>query len=350
MAIKRYSRLEPLIFIWFMGPYTILINLLLFGGCVLHSARTFFSYLGISLLYFALIYSVFGMVAVLVKKRFPGDHELFRRIAILLPLFYVMNLLTVQGVYLVYENLGKMDCPPRRMMEWWVTGYGCLSSSILTFINEAAVGWEKWKSAMAETGLLQSAYQRSRLLSLKRQLHPHFLFNCFNSLSSLIQEDEAEAGKFLDELTKVYRYLLKGEEERLVNLEEELKFIDSYLYLVRTRFSTALTVHIDILPEATLKKIAPMSLLVVLENIIYRNAFSKAEPVAVRIHTDKSVALTIENTLQPKSIDSNGADHEEGLDDLVNKYRLLCQPEVQIFETMVSRTLIIPLIENETLV
>lgn len=339
--------MEPRIFIWFMGPYTVLINLLLFGGCVVQSTGVFFSYFGISLLYFSLIYSIFGMVAMLIKRRFPGDHELFRRIVILLPVFYVMNLLTVQGVYLVYETAANINCLPRRYMEWWVTGYGCLASSILTFINEAAVGWEKWKVAMAETGALQSAYQRSRLLSLRRQLHPHFLFNCFNSLSSLIQEDEAEAGKFLDELTKVYRYLLKGEEERLVCLEEELRFIDAYLYLVRARFGTALTVQIDVLPEAILKKIAPMSLLVVLENIIYRNAFSKVQPVTIHVRTEDHTALIIENTLQPKSFDSSGTDHEAGLDDLVNKYRLLCQPEVQIHETMARRTLIIPLIEND---
>lgn len=350
MQIKRYSRIEPMIFIWFMLPYTFLINLLLFGSCVLGSAGGFFSRLGISLLYFAVIYSLFGMVAVLVKKRFPGDHELFRRIVILLPLFSAMNLLTVQGVYLLYENLSIEGCQVRRYMEWWVTGYGCLMSAILTFINEAGVGWEKWKMAMTETDRLQSAYQKSRLLSLKRQLHPHFLFNCFNSLSSLIQENEKEAEKFLDELTKVYRYLLKGAEEQLIDLEEELKFIDSYLYLVRTRFGAALEVRVETDLAYRVKKIAPMSLLIVLENIIYRNAFSKSHPLHIEIRTQPGARLLISNTLQPKPHAEDGHDQEEGLDDLIGKYRLLGGPEMEIRETGTSRTILIPLSEkNDTL-
>jgi len=355
---KRYSKIEPKIFVWFMTPYTVLINILLFGYCVFSSVRTFFLYFGVSLVYFAIIYSVFGVVAVLVKKRFPGDDELFRRIGIFLPLFCVMNLLTVQGVYLMYEKLPPYGCPVRREMEWWVTAYGCLASAILTFINEAALGWEKWKNAMTETNRLQNAYQKSRLMSLKRQLHPHFLFNCFNTLSSLIQEDEQDAGKFLDELTKVYRYLLKGEEEQLVSLHEELKFIESYLYLVKTRFGTALRVAVDVGPEEGKRKIAPMSLLIVLENIIYRNVFSKTQPLQIDIRTEKETggalpalrSLIICNTLQPKPVTGDGFDQEEALDDLVSKYRLLGRPEVEILESHTRRSVIIPLIEvNELL-
>jgi len=349
MQIRRYSRIEPMIFIWFMLPYTVLINLLLFGYCTLSSPGAFFSKLGISLLYFAVIYSIFGTAAMLVKRRFPGDHELFRRTGILLPLFCVMNLLTIQAVYLLYEALPLSSCPVQRSMEWWVTGFACLASAILTFVNEAGLGWEKWKTAMMETDRLQSAYQKSRLMSLRRQLHPHFLFNCFNSLSSLIQENEKGAEKFLDELTRVYRYLLKGAEEQLVDLGEELKFIDAYLYLVKTRFGPALDFEIRIDKEDETKKIAPMSLLVVLENIIYRNAFSKAEPLGIDIRTLEDGSLMVTNTVQPKPVTGDGPDQEEGLDDLVGKYRLLGGPGIVIHETPACRSVCIPLIENSTL-
>lgn len=349
MQLKRYSRIEPMIFIWFMLPYTVLVNLLLFGYCAFASAGHFFVRLGISLLYFGVIYSVFGVAAMLVKRRFPGDHELFRRIGILLPLFCVMNLLAIQGVYLLYERLPLGECGVQRSMEWWVTGYGCLASAIITFVNEAGLGWEKWKTAMMETDRLNSAYQKSRLMSLKRQLHPHFLFNCFNTLSSLIQESGPEAEKFLDELTRVYRYLLKGAEEQLVSLGEELKFIDAYLYLVKTRFGPALEVEMRIDKIEENKKIAPMSLLIVLENIIYRNAFSKSQPLRIDIQTRIDGSLLIQNTLQPKPVTGDGPDQEEGLDDLVSKYRLLDTREMIIRETATCRSVFIPLIEKTDL-
>jgi two-component system LytT family sensor kinase len=349
MQIKRYSSKEPLIFVWFMVPYTIVMNGLVFGNCIFSSLKVFAKLFGISVLYFALIYSVFGVVATLVKKRLPEDGQLFKRIGLLLPLFYVMNILTVQGLYLIYEKVNFNDCVVRRDMEWWVTGFGCLASTIITFLNEAVVGWEKWKTSVTETARLQSAYHKSRFLSLKRQINPHFLFNCFNTLSSLITEDEKEAEQFLDELTKVYRYLLKGEDEQLVSLTEELKFANSYLYLNKTRFGNALEVEINIREEDRLKKIPPFSLQVIMENIIYRNAFSKSSPMQIHLYTNNKNALVIKNTLHPKPV-KDIMDYEEALVNLINKYRLLFKPEVEVYETATHRMVILPLIEKEVAV
>jgi two-component system LytT family sensor kinase len=345
MQIKRYSSKEPMIFVWFVIPYVILINLLTFGACNFSSLTNFLQSFGTSTLYFTFIYAIFGAVAVLIKKRLPGDNELFKRVGVMLIVFYMMNLLSVQAFYLYYEYTGWANCMVRRSMEWWVTAFSCIASTILTFINEAAAGWEKWKTSITETGRLQSAYQRSRLLSLKRQVNPHFLFNCFNTLSSLISEDEREAEKFLDEMTRVYRYLLKGDEEQLVSVKEELRFIQSYLYLNSTRFGSALQVDIRIREEDEEKKLPPLSLQVVLENIIYQNAFSKSSPMTISIYTNNKNALVIKNTLHPKPI-KDIMDYEEALDNLVNKYKLLYKPEVEVYETSTHRMIVLPLIEK----
>jgi two-component system LytT family sensor kinase len=265
---------------------------------------------------------------------------------LMLPVFYLMNVLSVQCIYILYESINWISCSPLRSMEWWTTGFGCLASTMLTFINEAAAGWDKWKTSVTETGRLQNAYQKSRLLSLKRQINPHFLFNCFNTLSSLISEDEVEAEQFLDEMTKVYRYLLKGDEESLVSLDEELKFIDAYLYLSITRFGSALDTAINVEEKSRHKMIAPLSLQVILENIIYRNAFSKTNPLHIHIYTNTGNTLVIHNTLQPKN-SSDAMNYEEALDDLVNKYRLLSKQEIAIYETATQRDILIPLIEKE---
>jgi two-component system, LytTR family, sensor kinase len=346
MQIRRYSGKEPIIFAWVMAPYTIVMNALVFGACIFSSLKVFAESFIISAVYFAFIYAVFGTVALMIRKRFPQDGDLFRRIALMLPIFYLMNILTVQCLYILYESINWSPCKPLRSMEWWTVGFGCLASTMLTFINEAAAGWDKWKTSVTETGRLQSAYQKSRLLSLKRQINPHFLFNCFNTLSSLISEDGDEAEQFLDEMTKVYRYLLKGDEDPLVSLDEELKFIDAYLYLNITRFGSALDVAINVEESSRRRMIAPLSLQIILENIIYRNAFSKANPVHIHIYTNTHNALVIHNTLQPKN-SSDAINYEEALDDLVNKYKLLSQKEVEIYETATQRDILIPLIEKE---
>jgi LytS/YehU family sensor histidine kinase len=329
-----------------MVPYVFFMNWLIFGQCIFSSLKVFFVSFGTSIFYFAFIYFLFGVVAVLIKKRFPGDSEFFKRITTMLPVFYLMNLLMIQGAYLFYENVPVVSCLPLRYNEWWVTAFACLCSTVITFINEAMVGWEKWKASVTETSRLQNTYQKSRLLVLKRQINPHFLFNCFNSLSSLINEEGDEAEKFLDEMTKVYRYLLKGDNEHLVPLAEEMRFIQSYLFLTNTRFGSALQINIDINETDKGKKLPPLSLQVVLENIIYRNAFSKASPLFVRIFSCGDDKLVIENNQQLKQT-NDSANYEEGLDNLVNKFQLLNQQKVEILETEAERKVFLPLILSQ---
>lgn len=329
-----------------MIPYTVILNLLMLGACSVSTTTLFFRCFGFSLLYFCIIYMVFGFVALIIRRNFPADHELFRRIAVMLPVFYILNLLSTQTAYLLYEKNGWVGCSPLRSMQWWVFSFSCIASTILTLLNEASAGWEQWKASVTETSRLQNAYQKSRLLILKRQINPHFLFNCFNTLSSLIQEDAEEAERFLDELTKVYRYLLQGDEQKLVKLEDELRFMISYLYLGKTRFGSALQVDIQVRENMVQLKMAPLTLQVVLENIIYSNAFSKDEPLFIRISDDDRRRLIIGNNEQPKKL-SEASDQEEALDDLVKKYRLLCKPGVEILETEGYREVIVPLIEKE---
>ena len=133
-------------------------------------------------------------------------------------------------------------------------------STVITFINEGVANWEAWKASISENERLNNVYQRSRLLGLKGQINPHFLFNCFNTLSGLIQEDESKAELFLDEMTKVHRYLLRSDDELLVPLEMEIKFAQSYLYLARERFGDAISTSIDIGEDAMERKLPPLSM------------------------------------------------------------------------------------------
>ena len=119
-------------------------------------------------------------------------------------------------------------------------------STVITFINEGMANWENWKNSLSESEKLKNAYQRSKLLGLKGQINPHFLFNCFNTLSGLIQENEEEAEKFLDEMTKVHRYLLRGDDEYLVPLADEMKFAAAYLYLTKARFGNAIVTEVNV--------------------------------------------------------------------------------------------------------
>jgi len=109
-----------------------------------------------------------------------------------------------------------------------------------TFLLEGVNSYNEWKRNNTETEKLNVSYNQSRLNALKSQVNPHFLFNCLNTLSSLIQEDEEKAEMFLNEMSKVYRYMLRNDEETLVPLEVELGFIKSYHHLLKARYGDGL--------------------------------------------------------------------------------------------------------------
>ena len=333
-----------MVFIWIMVPYILIMNLMILGTCIFSGLGTFLSTFGITVVYFSLVYGVFGSIAVVIRAQKPGAGDLFKRIGIMLPAFYVMNIGAVYGAYAVYDFLTLTDCSPRYSWVWWTILYGCIMSTLITFINEGMANWEQWKNSLAESEKLNSAFQRSKLLGLKGQINPHFLFNCFNTLSGLIDENEEEAEKFLDEMTKVHRYLLRGDDEHLVPVSEEIKFAASYLYLTKARFGNAIKAHIDIPAEMLQLRIPPLSLQVLLENIIYTNALSKKEPLSIRITHDGNHNLILIHTIHEKTIIKN-LSLDEGLDNLINKYRLMNTEEIRIHENPDRREIVLPLFE-----
>jgi LytS/YehU family sensor histidine kinase len=215
----------------------------------------------------------------------------------------------------------------------------------LTFLNEGIYRFESWKKNLAETDQLKMTYKQSQLIGLKSQINPHFLFNSLNSLSGLIQEDTDKAEKFLDEMSKVYRYMLRNDEEQLVTLRTEIPFIFSYFSLLKSRYGAAVELHIDITETDKDKFIPPLSLQVIIENALFQNKTSKTSPLKMRIETSGEGSLLVSNNLQKKFL-TETTDQETGLDNLIKKYQLMGQKPVEIHETGEQRVIILPLIDK----
>jgi hypothetical protein len=348
MRLKRYNQKEPLVFLFVMVPYVVVINLLLFGTCIFSSTGMFLKSFAYNSIYMFLIYFVFGSVAIFIRNHFTADADLFKRIATMLPIFYAMNFGVIAGLLFLHKNQWLLPCPVNPGMYWWTVLYGCIMSTVITFINEGLSNWEAWKGSLAETEKLRNAYQRSRLLGLKGQINPHFLFNCFNTLSGLIHEDENNAEKFLEEMTRVHRYLLRNDDELLVPVADEIKFASSYLYLTKTRFGAAIDASINVHETAAYNKfVPPLSMQVILENIIYTNALSKANPLTIQIKNEKA-DIYIEHTVHEKSI-SVSFEEDEGLDNLLNKYKLLNASPIQIREHVGKRIIILPMLQKKSI-
>jgi two-component system, LytTR family, sensor kinase len=182
---------------------------------------------------------------------------------------------------------------------------------------------------------------QSQLLGLKSQVNPHFLFNSLNTLSSLIHEDAGTAEDFLDHMSKVYRYLLRNNEDQLVELCIELSFVKSYYFLLKARHGEALQVEFLIDPQCEGEKLPPLTLQMIIEHAIGQNTMSRSNPLIIRISADKD-RLLVWNNIQPRM---NNAEFTEGIENIKKKYRLLSQEEVEIVETGTERMIRLPLLK-----
>ncbi|GAB4026664.1 sensor histidine kinase [Spirosoma koreense] len=177
---------------------------------------------------------------------------------------------------------------------------------------------------------MQQEKMDMQMRALQSQINPHFLFNGLNTLSSLIDESPRQAGEFVDELSNVYRYLLRSNDSELTKLSIELRFILSYFHLLKTRFGGSIALDIAVDDQFDEALLPPLTLQLLVENAVKHNVVLASRPLTIRIRTTESRQLVIENTLQPKkiSVESNGV----GLSNIAEKYRLLNQSQPLIEE------------------
>ncbi|MBD2702151.1 histidine kinase [Spirosoma sp. BT702] len=181
-----------------------------------------------------------------------------------------------------------------------------------------------------------------QLRALQAQVNPHFLFNSLNSLSALIEDDPPRASQFVDELSVVYRYLLKANDQQLTTLANELAFIQAYYHLLKTRYGTGLTLNVEVDTEFHPCLLPPLSLQLLVENAVKHNVVLPSRPLLVDIYTDAAGHLIVRNNLQRKNTRtiSNGV----GLTAILHQYHQLKQPPPEITEAEGQFSIRLPLI------
>ena len=165
--------------------------------------------------------------------------------------------------------------------------------------------------------------------NLKQHLNPHFLFNSLTSLSSLIRLDQHMAGNFLDKMSKVYRYILKNRDNEVMPISEELKFVQLYIGLQKTRFEEGLQVIINIDEEHYHRKIAPVTLQNLVENAIKHNTADEASPLTIELFVEQDY-LVVRNNLQKKKFVETS--NRQGLANMQSLYRYLSTRPMEIIE------------------
>ncbi|MDP4265004.1 MAG: histidine kinase [Bacteroidota bacterium] len=343
LGLPHYTTRDLSILLWTIIPFSILLNIIIFGSDYFSSARVLCIATLVSFLVMSGSFILYGNIAVGFRQRFPGDHFFLKRTLILILLFLTMSALIIFGIYKLYDGIGFLgDRKEENNFTWAYITTGILNI-FLTFLNEGIYRYESWKANLRETEELKIAYKESQLIGLRSQVNPHFLFNSLNSLSGLIQEDTAKAENFLDEMSKVYRYMLRNDDDPLVKLSTEIQFILSYFSLLKARYGDAVELEISVNDADKEKNLPPLSLQIIAENALYQNITSKNSPLKIAITSGGANTLLIKNNLQRKMIIETG-DQESGLDNLIKKYQLMSEKPVEIHDAGNERTIVLPLI------
>lgn len=200
----------------------------------------------------------------------------------------------------------------------------------------------RYKNVQLEAEILKKQNAEARFEALKNQISPHFLFNSFNVLSSLVYKDADTASKFIEQLSSVYRYLLNNQESRVVKLREELSFIDSYIFLLKIRFKNNLIIINSIDESLKESYIAPVTLQLLIENAIKHNVVSRAEPLTIKLYNDEK-HIIVENNIQLKEVKETSTNI--GLKNLKERYNYLSGKDTFSILSNGSFTVKIPLIE-----
>ena len=170
--------------------------------------------------------------------------------------------------------------------------------------------------------------QHAELNSIKGELDPHFVFNALTTLSHLISVDHEKAQLFTQKLAQVYKYLLINKDRELISLNDEIKFIDDYFFLLNIRYDNRLSLSFNLDNNYVEKiMIIPCSLQLLVENAIKHNQFSEQDPLQINV-TLNGEYLKVENNVRNRQYATSST--KIGLANLSNRYRLVYNKDIII--------------------
>jgi sensor histidine kinase YesM len=184
----------------------------------------------------------------------------------------------------------------------------------------------------------------AKFTALKNQLDPHFLFNSLNVLTGLIEENPPAAVQFTTALSKVYRYVLEQKDKELVTIAQELDFAKRYLSLLKMRYEDSLEVQLPDTIKNPEAKVVPLSLQLLIENAVKHNSATPTNKLFIKIEETEN-HLVITNSLNSKQTLKKGTGL--GLQNIIQRFRLLSNRPVKVVKSDTYFTVYLPLLTKK---
>ncbi len=174
---------------------------------------------------------------------------------------------------------------------------------------------------------LKEELNQAKAQLLRNQLHPHFLFNTFNSLYSLSLKNHPETSDYILKLSSMMRYLTDETHLGKVPLNNEIDFIEKYIAIERIRFGKDARIELTIEDSNDDEKlIAPFLLITLVENAFKHGFYTNSKDAFVSINVNienKDLLFTVENSFFNKQHFQESKREGKGLENLRQRLQLL---------------------------
>lgn len=232
--------------------------------------------------------------------------------------------------------------PPVQFLQTVVKGE--VMVSLVIAIEIIKLYYEVQKNNEHEKAFIQKELLASQFQSLKNQVNPHFLFNSFSVLDSLIHDDPKLASDFLGRLSKMYRYMLDHQDRPLVSLAKEFEILESYLFLLKTRHEDSLSVDIEVDLVAADFYLPTLSLQMLIENAVKHNDFNSEQPLKIRIYNETEDYLVVQNQVNAKKHPVRST--KIGLENIRKRYDFQSERKVLVDQDENQFTVKLPILDK----
>ncbi|OEK06352.1 sensor histidine kinase [Roseivirga misakiensis] len=254
-------------------------------------------------------------------------------------------IIVVASLFHVEILIPTFSCCPEDWEPGLVTtiAQGIVLSWLIILSKTFMIYFEYSRISEREKALIQKELAQSKFESLKDQIKPHFLFNSFSVLSTVIEDDPKLAVEFVSKLSKIYRYVLDTNNQ-IVSLEKELEYLDHYTFLLKIRHIDSLVVNINLDVNREKFKIPILSMQMLIENALKHNYFSKEQPLEINVYHEEEY-IVVQNNINKRSITEKPT--KIGLDNINNRYLMLIDKPIIVNQKDGFFTVKLPLIHQD---
>jgi sensor histidine kinase YesM len=199
-------------------------------------------------------------------------------------IFAVVHVIDVTFYWFTSDVISSNPRPWFPML-FSLVSYNALTYIVVVVAITAVDAREALRARESRENQLETQLALAQFHALRAQLHPHFLFNALNAISSLIHTDPARADRMLARVSELLRIAIDTAVKPEIPLADEVEFAKRYLEIERMRYGDRLDVRLDIASETTHALVPNMLLQPLIENAVRHGVAPHSAPGRVEVRS-----------------------------------------------------------------